>query len=55
MLNDATKGLSWKEHEVKKSQVLARNQRIAQGSVTMRNYVDEMINKNVESGNLKDE
>lgn len=55
MLNDATKGLSWREHEVKKSQVLARNQRIAQGSVTMRNYVDEMINKNVESGNLKDE
>ena len=55
MLNDATKGLSWKEHEVKKSQVLARNQRIAQGSVTMRNYVDEMINKNVESGNLKGE
>lgn len=55
MLNDATKGLAWKEHEVKKSQVLARNQRIAQGSVTMRNYVDEMINKNVESGNLKDE
>ncbi|HIZ66347.1 MAG TPA: HD domain-containing protein [Candidatus Blautia pullicola] len=55
MLNDATEGLSWKEHEVKKSQVLARNQRIAQGSVTMRNYVDEMINKNVESGNLKDE
>lgn len=55
MLNDATEGLSWREHEVKKSQVLARNQRIAQGSVTMRNYVDEMINKNVESGNLKDE
>ncbi len=55
MLNDATKGLSWKEHEVKKSQVLARNQRIAQGSVTIRNYVDEIINKNVESGNLKDE
>ena len=55
MLNDATEGLSWKEHKVKKSQVLARNQRIAQGSVTMRNYVDEMINKNVESGNLKDE
>lgn len=55
MLNDATKGLSWKEHKVKKSQVLARNQRITQGSVTMRNYVDEIINKNVESGNLKDE
>lgn len=55
MLNDATKGLSWREHGVKRSQVLARNRAVGQGSRTMRNYVDEIINKNVESGNLKDE
>ena len=32
MLNDATDGLAWREHDVKKSQVLQRNSRTGEGS-----------------------
>ena len=55
MLNNATDGLAWREHQVKKSQVLNRNRRVGEGSEIMRAYIEENLNKNVESGNLKDE
>ena len=55
MLNNATDGLAWREHQVKKSQVLNRNRRVGEGSEIMRAYIEEILNKNVESGNLKDE
>ncbi len=55
MLNNATDGLAWREHQVKKSQVLNRNRRVGEGSEIMRAYIEEIIDKNVESGNLKDE
>ena len=55
MLNDATDGLAWREHEVKKSQVLQRNRRTGEGSQVMMEYINRILDKNVESGNLRDE
>lgn len=55
MLNDATDGLAWREHEVKKSQVLQRNRRTGEGSKVIMEYIHKILDKNVESGNLRDE
>ena len=55
MLNDATDGLAWREHDVKKSQVLQRNSRTGEGSQVMMEYINKILDKNVESGNLRDE
>ena len=55
MLNHATGGRSWQEHGVKKTQVLGRNSRLAEGSETMKRYFDEILAEHVEKGNLKDE
>ena len=55
MLNDATDGLAWREHDVKKSQVLRRNSRTGEGSQVMMEYINKILDKNVESGNLRDE
>ena len=55
MLNDATDGLAWREHDVKKSQVLQRNRRTGEGSQVLMEYINGIIDKNVESGNLRDE
>ena len=55
MLNDAANGKSWREHEVKKSQVMKRNEHTGDGSQTIRSYIQQVIDKNVECGNIKDE
>ena len=55
MLNDATDGLAWREHDVKKSQVLQRNRRTGEGSQVMMEYINQILDENVESGNLRDE
>lgn len=55
MLNNATDGRSWREHEVKKSQVLKRNAGTGDGSAHMMEYVREIIDSNIKKGNLKDE
>lgn len=41
MLNNASGGLSWKEHEVKASQVYNRNIKTAEGSTVLWEYADE--------------
>lgn len=55
LLNDATQGRSWKEREIKKSQVLGRNAKTSEGSEEIGKMVLEIIEKNVECGNLKNE
>lgn len=55
MLNDATDGLAWREHDVKKSQILQRNRRTGEGSQVLMEYINRILDKNVESGNLKNE
>lgn len=52
LLNDATDGKSWREHEIKSRQVYNRNQRTAEGSERLYEYVDELIQKNIQAGNI---
>ncbi len=55
MLNDATNGKAWREHQVKRSQVEKRNEKTKLGSVDLWNYVNELIQQNVDKGNLIDD
>ena len=55
MLNDASNGRSWREHEVKKSQVMHRNRRTAEGSNAMMDQIRGILEKHVKKGNLLDE
>lgn len=55
LLNDASEGLSWREHEIKKSQVMKRNEKTGEGSDALWEYARGIIQKNTELGNLKNE
>lgn len=55
MLNDATDGRSWVEHNVKKSQVLKRNQKTAEGSAAIMGEIQKIVEKHVAKGHLLDE
>lgn len=55
LLNDKTKGKSWRERQIKKSQVEKRQRTTKMGSDTLMEVVNQIIEKNVENGNLKDE
>lgn len=55
MLNDATDGRSWREHVVRKSQVLNRNRKTAEGSEVIMEQIRAMVDRNVKKGNLLDE
>ena len=56
MLNDATNGVMWKKNGIKLSQVLKRNEYTKKGSKALWDYqLNELIMKNVENGNLKNE
>lgn len=53
MLNDATDGKAWLEHEVVLSKVLKRNEPTPKGSEIIWDYAKKnFIKKNVESGNI---
>ena len=53
LLNDATDGKAWEEHEVPLSKILKRNERTARGSEVLWEYSrDELIKKNVEAGHI---
>lgn len=54
MLNNASGGKSWEEHEVKSSQVYGRNEKTKLGSEALWEYADDnFIKPNIESGKLK--
>ncbi len=54
MLNDATLGSKWREHQVHLSQILKRNEHTKDGSQTLWDYqVEHIIQPNVENGNIK--
>ena len=55
MLNHATDGKSRRERGIKRSQVEKRNSRVGESSQTMKTYIEEILDKNVEKGNLKNE
>ena len=54
LLNDASDGKSWKEHGVKVSQVMKRNEFTAEGSKTLWDHAKHLIEKNVDKKNLID-
>ncbi len=53
ILNDATDGKSWEEHQAPLSKILKRNERTAKGSERLWEYSREnLIRKNVEAGHI---
>lgn len=53
LLNDATGGKAWEEHDVPLSKIMKRNERTARGSETLWEYSrDALIKKNVEEGHI---
>lgn len=55
LLTNAEGGTSWKEHGVKRSQIMARNARNQEGSKDLWNYIKPLIDENIRSGIIKDE
>lgn len=55
LLNDASGGISWREHGVKKSQIYKRNERIEETSETIWKKIQELVDKNIALGNVKAE
>ena len=56
ILNDATNGRAWKEHGVKRSWVMRRNQNTGAGSEDIWAYAREhLVEKNVKNGNIIDD
>lgn len=53
MLNFATKGLSWKEHDIHLDQVLKRNKPALEGPQVVADYYKEELAKALEEGFLK--
>ena len=53
MLNDYTDGKAWREHEVRESQIMKRNEKTSSGSKVLWEYAKKMfIEKNIEKGNI---
>ena len=55
MLNDALDGKSWKEHKVKKRQIYSRNAKTMEGSEKIWEYMKDLVQKNIDRGNIQDE
>ncbi len=55
LLNDATEGRAWKEHGIRISQVLKRNERTGEGSERLWEHAKGLIEKNAELGRLLDD
>ena len=54
MLNDATDGRAWREHGVKKEQIMKRNESTPKGSEELWEYGKMLIERNVKKGNIKE-
>lgn len=55
LLNDASKGISWVEHQVKKEQIYKRNEKTGTTSPTIWEHMKKVIEENIEKGNIKGE
>ena len=55
LLNDASGGRSWSEHDVKKSQIYKRNEKVAETSETVWVCMQEIVQKHIDAGNVTDE
>ncbi len=54
MLNDASGGKSWREHEVRLEQIMKRNERTPDGSEALWAFTKGIIDRNVKCGNIKE-
>ncbi|MDO5423888.1 MAG: HD domain-containing protein [Eubacteriales bacterium] len=54
MLNDASGGRSWREHDVHKEQILGRNKRTPEGSKALWEFGESLMRKNIEKGDIKE-
>lgn len=52
LLNDASKGKSWSEHQVRKEQIYKRNERIEETSETIWEEMQNIVEKNMQLGNI---
>lgn len=55
LLNDAAGGISWTEHQVKKSQIYKRNEKVEETSATIWKCMQEKIDKHIQAGHVLDE
>lgn len=55
MLNNSIGGVSWREHGVKLSQILKRNSKTGEGSKEIWSYMREVIQDNIDKGNIIDD
>lgn len=55
LLNDSNGGEDWRIRTIKKSQVMKRQEKTELGSVEIWQYIRNMIEENVENGNIVDE
>ena len=55
LLNDASDGLSWSEHGVRKSQIYKRNERTPEGSREIWEYMKELVDKHIRLGHVINE
>ncbi len=55
LLNNSNGGADWREHKVSKSKVVGRQKTSSLGSEEIWKYTEELINANVQKGNIKDE
>lgn len=53
LLNDASHGISWKEHEVSKAQIYKRNEKLPETSDFIWMKMKEIIDKNINAGNIR--
>ena len=54
-LNDYNEGVDWSRHQVHKHQILKRNAKTPQGSTAIWECMEEIIEKNIEKGNIIDD
>lgn len=54
LLNDASDGKSWTEHSVKKSQIYKRNEKIGETSGEIWRCMQEIVQKHIEKGHVRD-
>lgn len=52
MLNHANGGGDWKDHGVRRSQIYKRNAKTGEGSREIWEYMAELIDRNIEAGNI---
>ena len=55
LLNDASNGLSWTEHQVRKSQIYKRNQHTGEGSREIWEYMQKLIDRHIQLGHVTDD